>query len=123
MCEDAERLINAWSERQARRTPMLFSLIIGAAIATPRSPVSFRYCRAVVAGPTLRLLISCGYRGPASLMKCGSSTHAARLKSRGDTRPIFHGQRILLSVIPMSALGQERTFAMLSFAPLVPRVA
>jgi hypothetical protein len=31
--EDAERLIGAWNERQARRMPMLFSPTIGAAIA------------------------------------------------------------------------------------------
>jgi len=31
--EDAERLISAWNERQARRMPMLFSPTIGAAIA------------------------------------------------------------------------------------------
>ena len=31
--EDAERLIDAWNERQARRMPMLFSPTIGAAIA------------------------------------------------------------------------------------------
>ena len=30
--EDAERLIAAWNERQAKRMPMLFSTIIGAAI-------------------------------------------------------------------------------------------
>ncbi len=30
--EDAERLIGAWNERQARRMPMLFSPTIGAAI-------------------------------------------------------------------------------------------
>ena len=31
--EDAERLINAWNERQAKRMPMIFSPTIGAAIA------------------------------------------------------------------------------------------
>jgi hypothetical protein len=31
--EDAERLIGAWDERQAKRMPMLFSPTIGAAIA------------------------------------------------------------------------------------------
>ncbi len=30
--EDAERLIAAWNERQAKRTPILFSPTIGAAI-------------------------------------------------------------------------------------------
>jgi len=33
MLEDAERLIGAWNERQAKRMPMLFSPTIGAAIA------------------------------------------------------------------------------------------
>jgi hypothetical protein len=32
--EDAERLIAAWNERQARRMPMLFSPTIDAAIAS-----------------------------------------------------------------------------------------
>jgi hypothetical protein len=31
--EDAERLIAAWNERQAKRMPMIFSPTIGAAIA------------------------------------------------------------------------------------------
>jgi hypothetical protein len=31
--EDAERLIDAWNERQAKRMPMLFSPTIGAAIS------------------------------------------------------------------------------------------
>jgi hypothetical protein len=31
--EDAERLIDAWNERQAKRMPVLFSPTIGAAIA------------------------------------------------------------------------------------------
>ena len=33
MLEDAESLIAAWNERQAKRMPMLFSPTIGAAIA------------------------------------------------------------------------------------------
>src|SRR6201987_3745573 len=32
MLEDAERLIAAWNERQAKRMPMLFSPTVGAAI-------------------------------------------------------------------------------------------
>jgi len=31
--EDAERLVAAWNERQARRTPMLFAPTIGAVLA------------------------------------------------------------------------------------------
>jgi hypothetical protein len=34
--EDAERLIAAWNERQAKRMPMLFAPTIGAAIAARR---------------------------------------------------------------------------------------
>jgi hypothetical protein len=30
--DDAEQLVTAWNERQAKRMPMLFSLTIGAAI-------------------------------------------------------------------------------------------
>ena len=33
--EDAERVIAAWNERQARRMPMLFAPTIGAALACP----------------------------------------------------------------------------------------
>jgi hypothetical protein len=33
--EDAERLIAAWNERQAKRMPMLFSPTIGAGQASP----------------------------------------------------------------------------------------
>jgi hypothetical protein len=33
--EDAERLIAAWNDRQAKRMPMLFSPTIGAAITAP----------------------------------------------------------------------------------------
>jgi type VI protein secretion system component VasF len=32
LLEDAEQLVTAWNERQAKRMPMLFSLTIGAAI-------------------------------------------------------------------------------------------
>jgi phage FluMu protein Com len=32
LLEDAERLIGAWNERQARRMPMLFSPTIGTAV-------------------------------------------------------------------------------------------
>jgi hypothetical protein len=36
--EDAERLIGAWNERQAKRVPMIFSPTIGAAICRPNAP-------------------------------------------------------------------------------------
>jgi hypothetical protein len=39
--EDAERLIAAWNERQAKRMPMLFSPTIGAAITAPRTRSTF----------------------------------------------------------------------------------
>jgi hypothetical protein len=35
--EDAERLIAAWNERQAKRMPMLFSPTIGASIELNRT--------------------------------------------------------------------------------------
>jgi hypothetical protein len=37
---DAERLIGAWNERQARRMPLLFAPTIGAALAGP-STISY----------------------------------------------------------------------------------
>lgn len=43
--EDAERLIAAWNERQAKRTPMLFAPTIGAAIAA-RNWFLWVYCPA-----------------------------------------------------------------------------
>jgi beta-phosphoglucomutase-like phosphatase (HAD superfamily) len=43
--EDAERLIDAWNERQAKRMPMLFSPTIGAAIAS-RSEMNVPTCGA-----------------------------------------------------------------------------
>jgi len=80
--EDAERLVAVWNERQKQQMPMLFSPIIGAAVAsgigfsgcaarragpstpsicagsiattTRRSRVSFRYCHAARAGRTRR---------------------------------------------------------------------
>jgi hypothetical protein len=41
--EDAERLIAAWNERQAKRMPMLFSPTIGAAIAASLADDVLRY--------------------------------------------------------------------------------
>ena len=37
--EDAERLIAAWNERQAKRMPLLFAPTIGAARAVPVGPL------------------------------------------------------------------------------------
>jgi len=47
--EDAERLIAAWNERQARRMPKLFSPTIGAAIAAQYWFLWIRYpaCRTI----------------------------------------------------------------------------
>jgi len=53
--EDAERLIDAWNERQAKRTPMLFSPMIGAAITARywflwvRCPAAERRTRSICA--------------------------------------------------------------------------
>ena len=97
--EDAERLIGAWNERQAKRMPMLFSPTIGAAItagywflwvrcpacrttnaidlrtldrhrdAAVTSLIPALSCRSCRPNAT-----SCGYRGPASQTKCVRST-------------------------------------------------
>jgi hypothetical protein len=79
---DAEGLIAAWNERQSKGSPMLFAPTIGAAIAAGywflwvRCPA----CRTINA-IDLRTLAPhsrnwCGYHGPASRTKCGSSTRA-----------------------------------------------
>ena len=49
MLEDAERLIAAWNERQAKRMPMLFSPIIGAAVRS-----GCWWCAARLVGPRTR---------------------------------------------------------------------
>jgi len=64
MLEDAERLIAAWNERQAKRAPMLFAPTIGAAIsarhcgygyaAPPATPLTPSTCARWTAIPTLR---------------------------------------------------------------------
>ena len=98
--EDAERLIGAWNERQALRAPMIFSPTIGAAIKAGYwfLWVNCPACRTINAidlrtldrhpnaavtslipalsdraGRTRHSLSSCGYRGPASPMKCARS--------------------------------------------------
>jgi hypothetical protein len=102
--EDAERLIAAWNERQAKRMPMLFSPTIGAAITaghwfgcaarlaerstqstcvgltvtpTQRLAVSFPRCRVDHAGRMHRLPSLCGFHERASPMKCGKNIVAA----------------------------------------------
>ena len=109
--EDAERLIEAWNERQARRMPMLFSPTIGAAIAARywflwvRCPacrtinavdlrVKDRHGSAAVTSlvPALsaarvdqmrRSPNSCGSQGAASPAKCARSTDDGCWASRG----------------------------------------
>jgi hypothetical protein len=99
--EDAERLIAAWNERQAKRMPMIFSPTIGAAIAVRhwflwvrcpachttnaidvrtldrhregRDPVSFPRCRVARAGRMRRSPSSCACREKASPTKCARS--------------------------------------------------
>jgi hypothetical protein len=104
--EDAERLIGAGNERQAKGMPMLFSPTIGAAItagywflwvrcpacrttnaidlrrldrhrdAAVTSLIAAFSCRSCAR--TCRLPSSCGYRGPASPTKCARRTRAGR---------------------------------------------
>jgi hypothetical protein len=99
--EDAERLIAAWNERQAKRMPMLFSPTIGAAIAVRHWFLWVRCpaCRTInavdlrtldrhpdAAVTSLIPALSCrscrpnapfaGYRGQASPMKCVRNTDA-----------------------------------------------
>jgi hypothetical protein len=64
LLEDAERLITAWNERQARRMPMLFAPTIGAAIAA-------RHWFLWVRCPACRTMNAIDLR--ASLMKCAKS--------------------------------------------------
>ena len=108
--EDAERLIGAWNERQAQRMPMLFSPTIGAAVTAGywflwvRCPACRtinaidlrtldRHHAAAVTSliPALscqsashrrRSPSSCGCRGPASPMRCASSTGGGCLASK-----------------------------------------
>ena len=64
MLEDAERLIAAWNERQAKRAPMLFAPTIGAAIsarhcgygyaAQPAAPRTRSTCARSTVTPTRR---------------------------------------------------------------------
>jgi hypothetical protein len=108
--EDAERLITAWNERQAKRMPMIFSPTICAAVTAGywflwvRCPACRttnaidlrtldRHCDAAVTN--LILSLSCRscrpnapfaelvrvYRGPASRMKCARNTRGGCLAS------------------------------------------
>jgi hypothetical protein len=112
--EDAERLITAWKERQAKRMPMIFSPqsapqlphaigFCGCAVpragpstqstyarstATTTRPcrASFRRCPVVRAGRTHRSRSSCAYRGRASLTKCARSIGGECLANSGPAR-------------------------------------
>src|SRR6516165_10245293 len=129
--EDAERLIGAWNERQALRAPIIFSPTIGAAIKAgywflwvrcpacrtinaidlrtldrhPDAAVTSlipRY-RADRAGRTRHSLSLCGYRGPASPMKCAQNTRDGCLEITHRTNLVRkhalcdHGQRIVFT--------------------------
>jgi hypothetical protein len=59
--EDADHLITVWNERQAKRMPMLFSPIIGAAITA-----GYGFC-----GRAARLAV------PRATSTCGRSTGTA----------------------------------------------
>ena len=113
--EDAERLIAAWNERQAKRMPMIFSPTIGAAITArywflwvrcpacrtinaidlrtldrqPRrgrvEPHSQR-CHADRAGRTRPLPNWCDCRGRASPTKCARSIAGECLGNSGPAR-------------------------------------
>ena len=114
MLEDADRLIAAWNERQAKRMPMIFSPTIGAAITAGfwflwvRCPA----CRTINAidlrtldchgdaavtsliprfpvahaGQTHRSPSSCDYRGPVSPTKCARSIGGECLASKARGR-------------------------------------
>ena len=111
--EDAERLITAWNERQAKRMPLLFAPTISAALAARywflwvhcpacrtmqaidlrqidrhrdaavTSLIPSLSCRAC---RTRRLQNSCACQKPVSPMKCGSST---RQVSRGGVQLLY----------------------------------
>ena len=108
--KDAERLIAAWNERQARRMPLLFAPTIGAAVkarcwflwvycpacrtmrdidlrvldrhrdAAVTSLIPSLSCRSCRLNAPFAELVAC--HGPASLTKCGSSTRAGCSASR-----------------------------------------
>ena len=107
--EDAERLIGAWNQRQAKRMPRIFSPTIGAAITAGywflwvRCPA----CRttnaidlrtldrhrdaAARASPMRHLPSSCGYREQASPRKCAMNTGAEFFQS--NTRELRTSNR------------------------------
>ena len=64
MLEDAERLIDAWNERQAKRMPMLFAPTIGAALAA-RHWFLWVYCPACCNTSSIDLRTLDRHRGAA----------------------------------------------------------
>jgi hypothetical protein len=124
--QDAERLIGAWNERQARRMPLLFAPTIGAALTSrhhflwvycPACRTTrdidlraldrhrdaaitslIRRCPAARAGHMHRLLCSCACPKPASPTRCVSSTRCESLA------PGFEA-RILQSLVAIWLLG------------------
>jgi hypothetical protein len=121
--EDAERLIAAWNERQAKRMPMLFSPTIGAAIAAGYwfLWVGCPACRTTNAidlrtldghhdaaitslipalscpGRMHRLPSWCDYREQASATKCAKNIVVACLANDCPCRPVRHQLLPLMS--------------------------
>ena len=101
--EDAERLIAAWNERQAKRMPMLFSPTIGAAI---KAGYWFLWVRC----PACRTINAIDLRGldrhpdaaVSSLIPAFSAAHAGRMRhlpswcgSRRQASPMKCGKNIV----------------------------
>jgi len=124
LLEDAERLIDAWNERQAKRMPMLFSPTFGAAITARywflwvRCPACRtinavdlrtldRHRDAALTGlipalscrscrPNARSLSLCGCHGPASQMKCAKSASVKFWEARYNKTTAQIGHKPLM---------------------------
>ena len=79
--EDAERLIAAWNERQAKRMPMLFSPTIGAAITAG-------YWFLWVRCPACRTTNAIDFRCGSMLLKKAKMNRSKFLPVR-PSRPVF----------------------------------
>ena len=101
--EDAERLVAAWNERQAKRMPMLFSPTIGAAIAAgywflwvccpacrTTNAIDLRsldcYCDAAMTTLSQRYPAALGGRMRHLLSSCGYRVQAPRTTSFASGR-------------------------------------
>jgi hypothetical protein len=92
--EDAERLIAAWNERQAKRMPMLFSPTIGAAIAAP--------VRIEIAGLLANRSIS------ASVTGSGTICTLRRLRARNSrVRGVDTGERVSSGAASIASRGER----------------